>query len=106
MVRTRAMNIGYEALAARDEHLRIHVRSGLFFLLLGIIFFLRIAETSYNTIFYDEAVNTTIGREILQRDFSQNATSWTFGSYLYPALAAITDHFGGLTGLRLLSAVF
>lgn len=100
------MTVGYEALAAPDQTLRIHVKSGLFFLLLGIIFFLRVSDTSYNTIFYDEAVNTTVGREALRYDFSLYATSWTFGSYLYPVLAAAADQVGGLTGLRVLSAVF
>lgn len=77
----------------------------VFLLLLVVTFLLRFSVEPFNTLFYDEAVNATLGREILGGDFSQNATAWTFGSYLYPFTAAIANQLGGEVGLRLLSAV-
>lgn len=56
-------------------------------LLVVAAFLVRFSVEPVNTIFYDEAVNVTLGQEALAGDFSQNATTWTFGSYLYPMTA-------------------
>lgn len=76
----------------------------LFALLLVVAFLIRFSLEPANTIFYDEAVNATLGAEVLAGDFSQNATAWTFGSYLYPLTAGTADAIGGDVGLRLWSA--
>jgi dolichyl-phosphate-mannose--protein O-mannosyl transferase len=80
------------------------LQQGIFVILIAAIFLLRFSTEPFNTLFYDEAVNATLGREVLAGDFSQNATSWTFGSYLYPLLAGIAEQTAGETGLRFLSA--
>jgi 4-amino-4-deoxy-L-arabinose transferase-like glycosyltransferase len=80
------------------------IQHGVFALLVVVIFLLRFTGESFNTVFYDEAVNATLGQEIWAGDFSQNATSWTFGSYMYPFLAGAVNQLAGETGLRLLSA--
>lgn len=76
----------------------------LFALLIAAAFLLRFSVKPFNTVFYDEAVNATLGREVLAGDFSQNATAWTFGSYLYPLTAGAANALGGEMGLRLWSA--
>jgi 4-amino-4-deoxy-L-arabinose transferase-like glycosyltransferase len=77
----------------------------LFVLLVVAAFLVRFSIEPVNTVFYDEAVNVTLGQEVLAGDFSQNATTWTFGSYLYPLTAGAAKAIGGETGLRLWSAV-
>ncbi|MGQ9886924.1 MAG: glycosyltransferase family 39 protein, partial [Aggregatilineales bacterium] len=76
----------------------------LFALLIVAAFLVRFSVEPVNTVFYDEAVNATLGREALAGDFSQNATAWTFGSYLYPLTAGVANAVGGEVGLRLWSA--
>lgn len=73
-------------------------------LLVVAAFLIRFSIEPVNTIFYDEAVNVTLGQEVLAGDFSQNATAWTFGSYLYPLTAGAAKAVGGEAGLRLWSA--
>lgn len=82
----------------------INIQQGVFLLLMGAIFLLRFSTEPFNTVFYDEAVNATLGREVLAGDFSQNATTWTFGSYLYPFVAGAANQIAGEIGLRFLSA--
>jgi 4-amino-4-deoxy-L-arabinose transferase-like glycosyltransferase len=89
----------------RDRWLRIDIELGSFLLLLGIIFAIRIHNINYNTPFADEAIYVTVGEEALSGIYTQNAPTWMFGSYIYPAIAAITNHLAGITGLRILSAV-
>lgn len=81
-----------------------NIHHAIFALLMLAIFLLRFSAEPFNTVFYDEAVNATLGLEIWAGDFSQNATAWTFGSYLYPFVAGAANQVGGETGLRFLSA--
>ena len=64
--------------------LRISLDTVLFLLLLLIIFFIRITNLNYNTLFVDEAIYATVGKNVWSGVLSQNATSWMYGSYLYP----------------------
>ncbi len=84
--------------------LRISGYGSLFFVILAVTFLLRFDGRQFNTIFYDEAIYATLGREILAGDYSQQPIIWTYGSVLYPAVSAIADNLGGYTALRLLSA--
>ncbi len=77
----------------------------LFVVLFGLAFFLRITHLEYNTVFVDEAIYATIGREFVAGVDLQKGTGWLFGSQMYPSLAAITDDFGGLVAVRGLSAI-
>ena len=83
--------------------IRIHFGYGIFLVLLIAIFSVRFVGSSINTIFYDEAVNITLGWEAVSGDFTQDATSWIFGSYLYPMIAGTIHHFAGDFGIRLLT---
>ncbi|WP_420645275.1 ArnT family glycosyltransferase [Candidatus Leptofilum sp.] len=80
--------------------IRIHFGYGIALILIIAIFSVRFVGSSANTIFYDEAVNITLGWEAVSGDFSQDATSWIFGSYLYPMVAGTIHHFVGDFGLR------
>ena len=80
--------------------IRIHFGYGIALVLAIAIFGVRFVGSSANTIFYDEAVNITLGWEAVSGDFTQDATSWIFGSYLYPMIAGTIHHFVSDLGLR------
>lgn len=84
---------------------RLSLEDGMAVGLLGITFALRITNLNYNTLFVDEAVYATIGNELLAGQNLQTATSWMFGSQLYPVVAALSNNAAGIIGLRGLSAV-
>src|SRR5574341_6599 len=83
----------------------INLEAGLAVFLLGIVFAIRITNLHYNTLFVDEAIYATVGREILSGHDLQASASWMFGSYLYPIVAALTNSAAGVVGMRGLSAV-
>lgn len=89
----------------RTERLPFGLQQGLFLALLGIIVLVRLTHITYNTLFVDEAIYATVGQDVLQGVFKQNATTFMFGSYLYPIVAAIASNIGGVVGLRGLSAL-
>ncbi len=78
-------------------------------LLVGLLFALtlvsRLANINFNTLYLDEAIYTTVGEDVRAGVFDQGASSWMFGSYLYPVLASSVEQIGGVTGLRVLSVV-
>jgi 4-amino-4-deoxy-L-arabinose transferase-like glycosyltransferase len=89
----------------QDGRLRFKIEFGLFLLLLSLIFLIRITNITYNTLFVDEAIYATVGEEALSGIFTQNAMTWMYGSYFYPALSAIANDIAGVVGLRILSAI-
>ncbi|MCC7446776.1 MAG: glycosyltransferase family 39 protein [Anaerolineae bacterium] len=90
-----------------EQHSQVMITAehGLLVLLLSLILFVRLANLTFNTLYLDEAIYTTVGEEALHGVFDQGATRWMFGSYLYPAVATVAEHIGGVVGLRALSAV-
>lgn len=84
-----------------------HLHGGvwLFLSLLFLSSTLRLFNLNYNTLFLDEAIYTTVGTEALNNIFDQDATSWMFGSYLFPVTSAIADSIAGVMGIRLLGAL-
>jgi 4-amino-4-deoxy-L-arabinose transferase-like glycosyltransferase len=83
---------------------RLTSERALLLALFGAIFLLRIIPIHYNTLFIDDAIYATLGHDILRHDFSQGASKWIFGSYLYPVLSALADTAAGEVGIRLLGA--
>lgn len=73
--------------------------------LLVLIFGVRVVNLQYNTLFVDEAIYATVGRDVLAGSSSHSALGWMYGSYLYPALAGAVNELGGVVGLRLMSAL-
>ncbi len=74
-------------------------------LLVGIVFFIRVTNLTFNTLHLDEAIYVTVGEDALSGVFQQGASSWMFGSYLYPITATLIDQIVGEPGIRILSAV-
>lgn len=72
-------------------------------LMVGIIG-VRVANLRYNSLFVDEAIYATVGRNALAGAFDSDALGWMYGSYLYPVIAALLDGSTGEVGLRLMSA--
>jgi 4-amino-4-deoxy-L-arabinose transferase-like glycosyltransferase len=99
-----SQNLNVQARDKRDLRVRLSIESVLFFFLLTLIFIIRITNIRYNTLFVDEAIYATVGKNFLS-GVSQNATTWMYGSYLYPFISAITNYFTGVIGVRLLSAL-
>lgn len=81
---------------------KIDTHLGFLCIILFTLFVLRLSIKQDTTLFYDEAVNLTIGSELLAGDFSKYSTHWTFGSNLFPIIVAATHFLGGLAVVDLL----
>lgn len=92
--------------AERPRLLRLRLDQLLALLALPLIFGIRVFDLNYNTLFVDEAIYAIVGRNLLAGAVDTSTLGWMYGSYLYPILAGLVDASGGVTGLRLLSAVF
>ncbi|MEP7287421.1 MAG: glycosyltransferase family 39 protein [Chloroflexota bacterium] len=90
---------------AEDTKLHIRVEHIILLALLGLIFIVRISNIQYNTLFVDEAIYANVGAEALVGNFTQNATDWMAGSYMYPATVAIVNKLGGVAAIRFFSAI-
>lgn len=97
----------FEARGAAERPLVLSLRLDqiLFLVLLVLIFGIRVVNLRYNTLFVDEAIYATVGRDLLAGVGSRGALGWMYGSYLYPLLAGLVNGVGGEVGLRLMSAV-
>jgi 4-amino-4-deoxy-L-arabinose transferase-like glycosyltransferase len=73
--------------------------------LLVVVFFIRITNLNFNTLYLDEAIYATVGEDVLAGVFDKGATQWMFGSYLYPVAATLADRIGGEFGIRALSVI-
>jgi hypothetical protein len=89
----------------QDTQLLIAGEHLLGILLIGVVFFARIANLGFNTLNIDEVIYTKVGQNFLSGLFVQQASSWMFASYLYPITAALVNEVAADTGLRVLSAV-
>lgn len=94
-----------QAQEAQEVRLRITLEFGLFMMLLGIIVLIRVTNLRYNTLFIDEAINAVIGEDLLVGVLQRQATTFHFGSYLYPLVAGVAERMGGVAGLRLTAAL-
>lgn len=90
----------------QESHHRFTLELGLFIVFLFGSFMAGINNLGYNTLFLDEAIYAVAGEDFLQGIYSRNAPAFLFGSYLYPALSAVINNMGGVTGLRLASTLF
>ncbi|NTU82870.1 MAG: phospholipid carrier-dependent glycosyltransferase [Chloroflexales bacterium] len=97
----------FEAEGAARRSLAISLRADqvLFLVLMVAIVGVRVANLRYNSLFVDEAIYATVGRNALVGTLDSNPLTWMYGSYLYPTLAAIIDYATGEVGLRLVSVV-
>ena len=95
----------YRQHTRRDARLRVNLELGLFVTLLGLILFLRITNILYNTLFVDEAIYVTGGRDLLAGVTDRHILAWFGGSFIYPVLAALAANLAGDAGIRLVSAL-
>lgn len=72
---------------------------------LGVVLYARLANLHYNTLFLDEAIYAVIGEDLLAGSVEREGVRWMFASYLYPALAGLLSAVGGVTALRVGSAI-
>lgn len=91
--------------AERPVSVSMRLDQALLLAMLALIFGIRIVNLQYNTLFVDEAIYATVGRDVLAGQGTQGALGWMYGSYLYPALAGMVNELGGEVGLRLMSAL-
>lgn len=85
---------------SRKESARWSIDTHLSFLsiILVAFFALRMSVIHDTTLFYDEAVNLTVGTEILAGDFAKHSTNWIFGSNIFPVTIALVEKLGGAFG--------
>jgi len=79
----------------------------LLLILLGA-WYLRAHDPRYATAFMDESIYVLYGRMFFSNHFEpplDEPLHWSFGWYLWPAMAATADRLGGLVGLREMSAL-
>jgi len=88
---------------------RFTLERGLALMLIGVAaVYLRARHPLYNTAYMDESIYVVYGRMFLAHHFETPLATplqWSFGWYLWPAMAALADRIGGLLALRELAAV-
>ncbi len=93
--------------APLPDTLRFARRVALLLILLSA-WYLRAHDPRYASAFMDESIYVLYGRMFLSHQFEaplDEPLHWSFGWYLWPAMAATADRLGGLVGLREMSAV-
>ena len=98
-------SIDYRQSTRQDTRLRVDLELGLLVTLLGLILFLRITNILYNTLFVDEAIYVTGGRDLLTGLTDRHILAWFGGSFIYPVLSALAANLAGVAGVRLVSAL-
>ncbi len=103
--RKEATNKSLAPLAGED-HFRIEHSLALMLIAVAAIY-LRAMAPRYSTAYMDESIYVVYGRMFLSRHFEaplDTPLQWSFGWYLWPAMAAAADRIGGLLALRELAA--
>lgn len=85
-------------------------RRGLFALLLIVAaaWYVRAMDPHFATAYMDETVYVLYGRMFLSGRFEaplDTPLQWSFGWYLWPAMAALADRLGGIIAVRELAAI-
>src|SRR5216684_7380270 len=89
-----------------QDQFRIERTFALLFILVAAAW-LRVLEPGYSTAYMDESIYVVYGRMFLSHHFEaplDTPLQWSFGWYLWPAMAAVADRVGGLLALRELAA--
>src|SRR5215470_3404722 len=76
-------------------------------LILLVAWILRARDFHFATAFMDESIFVLYGRMFLAHRFEaplDTPLQWSFGWYLWPAMAATADRLGGLAALRAMAA--
>jgi hypothetical protein len=89
-----------------EDHFRIEHSLALMLIAVAAVY-LRVMAPRYSTAYMDESIYVVYGRMFLSRHFEtplDTPLQWSFGWYLWPAMAAAADRIGGLLALRELAA--
>jgi 4-amino-4-deoxy-L-arabinose transferase-like glycosyltransferase len=108
MSHTKSSSVFTENLAEQQQQDGFHrftLELGMILVLVFGSFMVMINDLKYNSLFLDEAINAVVGGDFLTGNFSRNALTFHFGSYLYPVLSAVVNKLGGVTAMRLVSAI-
>jgi hypothetical protein len=76
-------------------------------IILAIAWYLRARNPNFSTAYMDESLYIVYGRMFLSHHFEvplDHPLRWSWGWYLWPAMAASADRIGGLAGVRMLGA--
>jgi uncharacterized membrane protein len=107
--RTPGVGVGAESartLPEREDLFRLERFLSLMLVAAGALF-LRVHNPYYTTAYMDESIYVVYGRMFLSRHFEaplDTPLQWSFGWYLWPAMAAIADRIGGLAAVREMAA--
>src|SRR5579864_4546481 len=85
-----------------QDHFRIERTFALVFILAAATW-LRVLEPGYSTAYMDESIYVVYGRMFLSGHYESPLNTplqWSFGWYLWPAMASLADRIGGLLALR------
>ncbi|HLK07465.1 MAG TPA: glycosyltransferase family 39 protein [Candidatus Angelobacter sp.] len=88
------------------DSFRLERRLALMLIAVAAIY-LRFWNPLYSTAYMDESVYVVYGRMFFARHFEaplDTPLQWSFGWYLWPAMAALADRIGGLLAVRELAA--
>jgi len=95
-----------QALSLPAEEVRVGTWILLGFALL-VAWLVRAQDFHFSTAYMDESIYVIYGRMFLSRHFEaplDTPLQWSFGWYLWPAMAALADRIGGLVGVRAMAA--
>jgi hypothetical protein len=89
-----------------EDFFRIEYALAMMLIAVAAIY-LRVLTPRFSTAYMDESIYVVYGRMFLSRHFEaplDTPLQWSFGWYLWPAMAALADRVGGLVALRELAA--
>lgn len=99
-------NIDFKGPSGSDDFFRLEHALVLMLIAVAAVY-LRAMGPRYSTAYMDESIYVVYGRMFLSRHFEhplQSPLQWSFGWYLWPAMAAAADRLGGLLALREMAA--
>jgi len=63
-------------------------------------------QLNYNSVYHDEALNITMGNQVLGMEYCPGCAQNTGSVLIHPVMAAIGDRIGGLAGARSVGILF
>lgn len=99
-------NIHFKGPAGGEDFFRLEHALVLMLIAVAAVY-LRAMGPRYSTAYMDESIYVVYGRMFFSRNFEyplHSPLQWSFGWYLWPAMAAVADRIGGLLALREMAA--
>ncbi len=99
-------NIQFKGPPGSEDFFRLEHALVLMLIAVAAVY-LRAVGARYSTAYMDESIYVVYGRMFLSRNFEyplHSPLQWSFGWYLWPAMAAVADRIGGLLAIREMAA--